>query len=351
MTSVRDTSRTRKTRSRPLPHWPPSLPSPYSFDFFRLFDCTHGVARGDRAGSGDPRCPLRGWVRLARVRDRQPTARYRRGCSEGWFPAGRSPVRGRRSERSQASRPLTSVTTWPSRSSCSTSHSTVSASGDHADASWTLAALRWQGAGLLTAPSHPTRALRPVRPSHRPPAPQTPPAAGEHTMKRAQRSRDGPIAVALAERDRIGESSIRQKDVTGAPIRSDPKLGNAYACRPSSKAATDSSSAAVTTPWPPRPWIRISTTGANLRPSPDPVSRDNYAIDCAALPDAQTVAFWPSTDRATHLHERGSSWRTTTRSCAARSARCSRPRANSRSSPRPATSTRRCARCLRTSRT
>jgi hypothetical protein len=28
-------------------------------------------------------------------------------------------------------------------------------------------------------------------------------------------------------RDRIGRSSIRQKDATGAPVRSDPKFGNA----------------------------------------------------------------------------------------------------------------------------
>jgi len=35
---------------------------------------------------------------------------------------------------------------------------------------------------------------------------------------------------------------------TGAPVRSDPKLGNACAWDPPSKAATDSSSAAVTTP-------------------------------------------------------------------------------------------------------
>ena len=52
---------------------------------------------------------------------------------------------------------------------------------------------------------------------------------------------------------RIGASLIRQNDTTGAPIRSEPKLGNACAYRPSVKAATDSSSAAVTTPWPPRP--------------------------------------------------------------------------------------------------
>ena len=43
---------------------------------------------------------------------------------------------------------------------------------------------------------------------------------------------------------------MRQKETTGAPVRSDPKVGNACAWRPSRNAATDSSSAAVTTPWP-----------------------------------------------------------------------------------------------------
>ncbi len=55
---------------------------------------------------------------------------------------------------------------------------------------------------------------------------------------------------------RIVVVSIRQNDMTGAPIRSEPKLGNACACRPSRNAASASSSAAVTTPWPPRPWNR-----------------------------------------------------------------------------------------------
>ena len=55
---------------------------------------------------------------------------------------------------------------------------------------------------------------------------------------------------------RISWSSIRQKDMTGAPIRSEPKPGNACACRPSLNAAEASSSAAVTTPCPPRPWNR-----------------------------------------------------------------------------------------------
>ena len=58
---------------------------------------------------------------------------------------------------------------------------------------------------------------------------------------------------------------MRQKATTGAPVRSEPKLGNACAWRPSTKAATDSSSAAVTTPWPPRPWMRTWNVG--LSPS------------------------------------------------------------------------------------
>ena len=51
-------------------------------------------------------------------------------------------------------------------------------------------------------------------------------------------------------------SSIRQKAITGAPVRSEPKTGKAWAWRPSRNAATDSNSADVTTPWPPRPWKR-----------------------------------------------------------------------------------------------
>ena len=50
---------------------------------------------------------------------------------------------------------------------------------------------------------------------------------------------------------------IRAKATTGAPVRSEPKLGKACAWRPSWKAATAIISAAVTTPWPPRPWMRI----------------------------------------------------------------------------------------------
>ena len=64
----------------------------------------------------------------------------------------------------------------------------------------------------------------------------------------------------------IGRSLILQKATTGAPVRSDPKLGNACAYRPSANAAAASSSAAVTTPWPPRPWMRTSTiTGGRPR--------------------------------------------------------------------------------------
>ncbi len=54
-------------------------------------------------------------------------------------------------------------------------------------------------------------------------------------------------------RSRIGFSLIRQKACTGAPRRSTPKAGNACASRPSSKAATANSSAAVTEPCPPLP--------------------------------------------------------------------------------------------------
>src|SRR3954451_780539 len=57
-----------------------------------------------------------------------------------------------------------------------------------------------------------------------------------------------------------GRVTDRRNAITGAPVRSDPKLGNACAWRPSRNAATDSSSAAVTTPWPPRPWKRTWNT-------------------------------------------------------------------------------------------
>ena len=58
---------------------------------------------------------------------------------------------------------------------------------------------------------------------------------------------------------------MRQNETTGAPVRSDPKVGNACAMPPSSKAATESSSAAVTTPCPPRPWMRTWNTHGSLR--------------------------------------------------------------------------------------
>src|SRR3954447_15629896 len=61
---------------------------------------------------------------------------------------------------------------------------------------------------------------------------------------------------AIGSRTRIGRSLIRQNETTGAPVRSEPKLGNACACLPPSKAATDRSSAAVTTPCPPLPCMR-----------------------------------------------------------------------------------------------
>ncbi len=47
---------------------------------------------------------------------------------------------------------------------------------------------------------------------------------------------------------RIGLSSIRQNDITGAPIRSEPKPGDACVWRPSLSAAAASSSAAEATP-------------------------------------------------------------------------------------------------------
>jgi hypothetical protein len=52
---------------------------------------------------------------------------------------------------------------------------------------------------------------------------------------------------------RMGLSDMRAKAVTGAPLRSVPKYGNAWLHFPSSKAATAISSAAVTEPCPPRP--------------------------------------------------------------------------------------------------
>jgi hypothetical protein len=53
---------------------------------------------------------------------------------------------------------------------------------------------------------------------------------------------------------------MRQNATTGAPVRSEPKVGNACAYRPSSNAAIERSSAAVTTPCLPRPWIRTWIT-------------------------------------------------------------------------------------------
>ena len=64
---------------------------------------------------------------------------------------------------------------------------------------------------------------------------------------------DQRVGLWIGSRSRISLSSMRQNATTGAPMRSEPKLGNACACLPSRNAATDSISAAVTTPWPPRP--------------------------------------------------------------------------------------------------
>ena len=52
----------------------------------------------------------------------------------------------------------------------------------------------------------------------------------------------------IGSRKRISLVSIRQKATTGAPVRSEPKLGKAWACLPSRKAAMESISAPVTTP-------------------------------------------------------------------------------------------------------
>ena len=54
----------------------------------------------------------------------------------------------------------------------------------------------------------------------------------------------------------VAANSGNANAATGAPMRSDPKLGKACACLPSMKHACASSSEVVTTPWPPRPWIR-----------------------------------------------------------------------------------------------
>jgi hypothetical protein len=58
-------------------------------------------------------------------------------------------------------------------------------------------------------------------------------------------------------RSLISLSSMRQKAMTGAPMRSEPKLGKACEYMSSWKAATDSISALETTPWPPLPCMRI----------------------------------------------------------------------------------------------
>jgi hypothetical protein len=54
--------------------------------------------------------------------------------------------------------------------------------------------------------------------------------------------------VSTGSCERIGPTETRQNAATGAPVRSEPKLGIACATRPWSNAAVDSSSVAVTTP-------------------------------------------------------------------------------------------------------
>ena len=46
----------------------------------------------------------------------------------------------------------------------------------------------------------------------------------------------------IGSRTRITRSSIRQNATTGAPVRSEPNVGNACASRPSRNAATERSS-------------------------------------------------------------------------------------------------------------
>jgi hypothetical protein len=59
----------------------------------------------------------------------------------------------------------------------------------------------------------------------------------------------GADAVTVVALEAISaREATAQKDTTGESVRSEPKLGNAWACLPSRKAATDSNSAAVTTP-------------------------------------------------------------------------------------------------------
>ena len=92
-------------------------------------------------------------------------------------------------------------------------------------------------------------------------------------------------------------SSMRQNATTGAPVRSEPKLGNACAWRPCSKAAIENISAAVTTPWPPRPCIRI----CNMR-RPSPRCRQTYCgyvgsymheRTCASRSAGRSMPAWP----------------------------------------------------------
>ena len=95
----------------------------------------------------------------------------------------------------------------------------------------------------------------------------------------------------IGSRTRIGWSSIRQNDVTGAPVRSEPKVGKAWACWSSSKAAIESISAAVTTPWPPRPWILTW----NIRPPAwtwrsSPSSASDSAIPVLSTSRSGTVS-------------------------------------------------------------
>src|SRR5215208_580433 len=109
--------------------------------------------------------------------------------------------------------------------------------------------------------------------------------------------------AATGSRLRIGLRSKRQKATTGAPIRSEPKLGKACAWRPSRKAASDSSSAAVTTPCPPRPWMRVWNTSRTfaaggrgaIRPLPH---RQGEKPRTSAPPAGATVQLVPPPERS-----------------------------------------------------
>src|SRR3990170_1862347 len=59
--------------------------------------------------------------------------------------------------------------------------------------------------------------------------------------------------------------SQRRNAMTGAPVRSAPKEGNAWTCQPSRKSADASSFEAMTAPWPPRPWKRVEIMSASIR--------------------------------------------------------------------------------------